>query len=38
MGSLGLAVTGAVTALVLLRLMRRAVGPMHRSKGPRRRG
>lgn len=37
MGSLGLAVAGAVTALVLLRLMRRAVGPMHRSKGARRR-
>ncbi|EJL86282.1 hypothetical protein PMI15_01496 [Polaromonas sp. CF318] len=37
MGSLGLAVAGAVTALVLLRLMRRAVGPMHRSRGPRRR-
>ena len=37
MGSLGLAVAGAVTALVLLRLMRRAVGPMRRSKGARRR-
>jgi uncharacterized membrane protein YeaQ/YmgE (transglycosylase-associated protein family) len=37
MASLGLAVGGAVVALALLRLMRRAVGPMHRSKGPRRR-
>ena len=37
MGSLGLAVAGAVVSLVLLRLMRRAVGPMHQTKGPRRR-
>lgn len=37
MGSLGLAVGAAVIALFLLRLMRRAVGPMQRSKGPRRR-
>ncbi len=37
MGSLGLAVGGAIAALALLRLMRRAVGPMHRTKGPRRR-
>ncbi len=37
MGSLGLAVAGAIAALALLRLMRRAVGPMHRTKGARRR-
>ena len=37
MASLGLAVGGAVVALALLRLMRRAVGPMHRSKAARRR-
>ena len=37
MGSLGLAVGGAVAALLLLQLMRRAVGPMRPSKGARRR-
>ena len=37
MGSLGLAVGAAVVTLLLLKLMRRAVGPMQRSKGPRRR-
>lgn len=37
MGSLGLAVGGALVALGLLRLMRRAVGPQHVTKGPRRR-
>ncbi|MEO8390246.1 MAG: hypothetical protein ABI893_15985 [Polaromonas sp.] len=37
MGSLGLAVGGAVVALGLLRLMRRAVGVQHVTKGPRRR-
>jgi len=37
MSSLGLAVGGAVVTLLLLKLMRRAVGPMQRSKGPRRR-
>lgn len=37
MGSLGLAVAGGLVALALLRLMRRAVGPQHVTKGPRRR-
>ena len=37
MSSLGMAVGGAVVALGLLRLMRRAVGPQHVTKGPRRR-
>jgi uncharacterized membrane protein YeaQ/YmgE (transglycosylase-associated protein family) len=37
MSSLGMAVGGAVAALGLLRLMRRAVGPQHVTKGPRRR-
>ena len=37
MGSLGLAAAGGLVTLALLRLMRRAVGPMQRSKGPRRR-
>ena len=37
MGTVGMAVAGGVVALVLLRLMQRAVGPMHRSKAPRRR-
>lgn len=37
MGSLGLAVGGALVALALLRLMQRAVGPMQRSKAARRR-
>jgi len=36
-GSLGLAVGAAVVALGLLRAMRRAVGPQHVTKGPRRR-
>lgn len=37
MGSLGLAVGGAILALGLLRLMRRVVGKQHVTKGPRRR-
>ena len=37
MTSLGLAVGSAVVTLLLLKLMRRAVGPMQRSKSPRRR-
>ena len=37
MSSLGMAVGGAVAALGLLRLMRRAIGPQHVTKGPRRR-
>lgn len=37
MGSLGLAVAGALVALALLRLMRRVVGKQHITKGPRRR-
>lgn len=37
MGSLGLAVGCAIAAMLLLQLMRRAVGPMRRSKGARRR-
>ncbi|WP_431095573.1 hypothetical protein [Polaromonas aquatica] len=37
MSSLGMAIGGAVVALGLLRLMRRAVGPQHVTKGPRRR-
>ncbi|MFO1261719.1 MAG: GlsB/YeaQ/YmgE family stress response membrane protein [Rhodoferax sp.] len=36
-GSLGLAVGGAVVMLVLLRLMRRVVGPMRAHKTPNRR-
>lgn len=36
-GGLGLAVAGAVVSLVLLKLMRRAVGPMKAHKKPRRR-
>jgi uncharacterized membrane protein YeaQ/YmgE (transglycosylase-associated protein family) len=37
MGTIALAVAGGVVALALLRLMQRAVGPMQRSKAPRRR-
>ncbi|SFU89229.1 hypothetical protein SAMN05216350_107167 [Polaromonas sp. YR568] len=37
LGSLGLAVGAAIAALLLLKLMRRAVGPMRPSKAPRRR-
>lgn len=37
MGTVGMAIAGGVVALVLLRLMQRVVGPMHRSKAPRRR-
>lgn len=36
-GSLGLAVLGAVVFLLLLKLMRKAVGPQFTPKGPRRR-
>lgn len=36
-GSLGLAVAGGVVALLVLRLMRKMVGPQHTPKGPRRR-
>ena len=36
-GSLGLAVLGAVVFLLLLKLMRKAVGPQFTPKGPRKR-
>lgn len=36
-GSLGLAIAGSAVMLLALRLMRKAVGPQHQSKGPRRR-
>ncbi len=36
-GSLGLSVVGAVVALLLLKLMRKAVGPMRPAKKPPRR-